>query len=108
MKTKEPKEIPKTGEQPVVGTEDLDPRLKLFELDLNALCSWEAATGREFKTLASESLSDFRLLIWAGLKEQLPDITLQQVGSMITFRNTRAIAALIKEKTGIEMGVMTL
>ena len=109
MKTKKPRKATKTGEQPVVGSEDLlDPRLKLLEVNLNTLCTWEEAAGRNFGTFAPESPKDLRLLIWASLKGQVPDITLEQVGSMVTAQSVPALTALVKEKMGTDMGATTL
>lgn len=90
------------------GTEDLDPRLKLLNVDMNALILWEETAGRPFSEIKADSMRDFRLLVWAGLKTQIPDITLEQVGSMITVKNTETLTALISEKTGIDIRSITL
>jgi hypothetical protein len=90
------------------GIEDLDPRLKRFEFNLNTLCAWEDAAGRNFGTFEPNSPKDLRLLIWAGLKTQLPEVTLEDAGAMITPKNTPALTALIEEKMGVGIGAMTL
>jgi hypothetical protein len=99
MKTQESGKISEIGEQPA-GSEDLDPRLKLFELNLNSLCAWEEATGRNFGTFAPESMKDLRMLVLCGLKTQIPDVTIEEVGSMITPKSIPALTALIGTMAG--------
>ena len=107
MKTKKTRKIAESGGQPA-ASEALDPRLKLLELNLNTLCTWEESSGRNFGTFEPSSPKDLRTLIWAGLKTQIPDITLEQVGSMVTVQNVPALTALVKEKMGTDMGATAL
>ncbi len=87
--------------------EELDPRLNELRLDLNAMVLWEEAAGRPFGEF-NGSLADFRLLLWAGMKSQIPDITLEQVGSMITAGNVAAVKALLEAKFPFDVGALTL
>jgi hypothetical protein len=77
--------------------EKFDPRLRRFILDLNAICLWEENTGRTYEQLDKNSMRDFRMLVWCGLKTQIPEITLEQVGSMLTVQNAAAIKAFVDE-----------
>lgn len=105
MTPKKARKIAESGGQPAAN-ESLDSRLKLLEFNLNTLCIWEEATGRKFETYTPTSLSDFRVLMWAALKIQIPDITVEQVGSMITMKNAPALQALMTEKTGIDSSTL--
>jgi hypothetical protein len=73
----------------------LDPRLNHFILDLNALVLWEKNTGRTIEQFNEKSMEDLRLLMWCGMKTQIPDLTLEQVGSMMTPRNAKRVTAFI-------------
>lgn len=77
--------------------EDIDPRLKLFRWDLNALVRWERATGRPIEKANPASLSDFRTMIWAGIEAQVPGLTEDDVGRMVTTRNGNEVRKLIDE-----------
>lgn len=77
------------------ATAGLDPRLDLFILDLNALVLWEKNTHRTIEQFDEKSMEDLRTLMWCGMKTQIPDITLEQVGSMMTPRNAKQVTAFI-------------
>jgi len=77
--------------------EKFDPRLRQFHFDLNALVLWEENTGRTYEQYDEKSMKDLRMLVWCGMKIQVPDVTLEQVGSMLTMKNAAAIRAFVDE-----------
>ena len=50
---------------------------------VNALCSLEERTGISLDALQSRQLSCLRGLLWCGLTESQPGLSLQQAGEMI-------------------------
>lgn len=65
-------------------------------LDFNALCDFEGETGKnalqalEGMEQGEVSASDLRALMWAGLRQNHPEITLKQAGAILA-ENTDAI-----------------
>lgn len=65
-------------------------------LDFNALCDFEGETGKNALTAlegmesGDVSASDLRALMWAGLRQRHPEMTLQLAGSILS-ENTDAI-----------------
>ena len=58
------------------------PRHIVF--DMNAICLFEQVTGKNFyEVIASppQSATDRRALLWAGLKRDDPELTIEQVGA---------------------------
>lgn len=59
-------------------------------LDFNSLCEFEAETGKNALTIldgmdvGEVSAVDLRALMWAGLREHHPDITLQMAGRILS------------------------
>ncbi|MBQ9263740.1 MAG: hypothetical protein IJ189_05955 [Clostridia bacterium] len=51
---------------------------------VNALCCLEEKTGKSLSQLQSSQMSCLRGLLWCGLMEQCPDMTLEQAGELIT------------------------
>ena len=58
-------------------------------LDFNALCDFEGETGKNALTALEgmengmASASDMRALMWAGLRQKHPDMTLQLAGTIL-------------------------
>lgn len=74
---------------------DIDERLKRFKWDLNAMVRWEKATGRPIDKLDPSSMADFRTMLWCGIEAQVPGITEDEVGAMVTTRNAQAVRSLV-------------
>ncbi|WP_417257353.1 GTA-gp10 family protein [Celeribacter sp.] len=59
-------------------------------LDFNALCDFEGETGKNALTAldgmesGNVSASDLRALMWAGLRQNHPDMTLALAGSILS------------------------
>ncbi len=88
------------------GTQDgLDPRLEQLRFDLNALVLWEENSGKTIDKFNPKSMKELRLLMWCGMKSQVPDLTLEQVGAMMTYRNRGGIRAVIDRKM-VEAGLV--
>ena len=72
----------------------LDGQTKHLVYDINALCRLRDIGCDAFK-LDEAALGDprtVRALVWAGLLEECPDVTLEQVGSWIDLANLPAVA----------------
>lgn len=54
-----------------------------LRFSVNALCLLEEKTGVSLDRLQGNSLSCLRGLLWCGLKEHLPTLTLEEAGDML-------------------------
>lgn len=52
-------------------------------LDLNAMCKFEQETEKSALRMNDLTASDIRVLFWAALLREHPDITQEQVGRML-------------------------
>ena len=78
---------------------DLDRKRKLI-FDFNAICKLEEVTGRNAlsgEMWSSMKAQDVRALLWGALLKDDPDLTVDQVGSLITFKNLPVITAAIEK-----------
>jgi len=78
---------------------DLGGRKRHLKLDLNAMCEFQEATGKNlFETEVIQSLSkdivpaDLRALVWACLLHEDDSLTIKEVGSWITIENMLYVA----------------
>jgi hypothetical protein len=78
-----------------------------FVLSINALCELEDLLGQRINdTLAklgnpnASDLRTMRAMLWAGLREHHPDVTLKQAGVMLQKMGLAGITALLNK--GIE------
>jgi len=69
---------------------ELDKPRKLL-INLNSMCAFEEKTGKKFLDVTDSlskgefpAITDFRALFWCALIHEDPDITVEQVGEMIT------------------------
>ncbi len=73
-------------------------RERHLQFDLNAMATFEELTGKSlFKGGSSGDMTakDCRALLYAGLKHEDKDLTLEQVGAMITLDNMPDIAEVL-------------
>lgn len=78
---------------------ELDKKRQLV-FDFNALCKLEETTGKNAlrgDTWSNLSALDVRALLWGALLRDDPDLTLDQVGQFIDFRNLEKITGAIQE-----------
>ena len=84
-------------------------------LDFNALCDFEGETGKnalielEGMEAGNLSASDTRALMWAGLRQCHPDMTLQLAGSILSenadaIQRATAVIAAEAEKSETKPG----
>lgn len=82
-------------------------------LDFNALCDFEGETGKnalialDGMESGNISATDLRVLMWAGLRQRHPDITLPMAGSILSQNADaiqRAAAAAQPEADGTAPG----
>ena len=83
-----------------IGPGCIPPEILQFRWDLNAGCNLEAALGKAIfddgvLQIDLASPKDIRVLIFAGLKSNVPGITAEDVGRLITPENSQAVYALI-------------
>lgn len=50
---------------------------------VNALCAVEALAGGSLDSMMERQFSATRLLLWGGLTDRQPELTLEQVGELI-------------------------
>lgn len=73
-------------------TIDLD-RPRVLLLNLNAYCLAEEITGRNYmKSIEDLSFKDIRALLFAGLKHEDPNLTIENVGEMIDVNNLSVVS----------------
>ena len=63
---------------------------RTIKFDLNAFCELEEAYGTMDKAMAAMkdgSVKAVRAVLWAGLIHEDPELTIQQVGSLIDFHS---------------------
>ena len=67
--------------------------------NFNAICDFEQVSGRDFTELKSGKIrcSDLRILIWAALKHEDPNLTLEGVGALIGPGNMAELAEQVKK-----------
>jgi hypothetical protein len=66
--------------------------------DLNAICSFEEATGLSVvDALRSLTMTNIRALIWAGLLVDDPALTLNQAGALIRFTDIAAVTQSLRD-----------
>lgn len=63
----------------------LDGAAMRLNYTLNALCDTESATGRAIEDILQfrHVFTDLRALLWCGLTEEYPSLTINHVGDMI-------------------------
>jgi len=69
---------------------EADGKTYTLRYSIDAICEMEAATGRGFFAVTQElsdanamQLSTVRAVLWAGLREHHPDVTLKEAGDLI-------------------------
>jgi hypothetical protein len=66
--------------------------------DLNAICSFEDATGQSvIEALRNLTMVNIRALIWAGLLADDPDLTLTQAGGLIRFTDIASVTQALRD-----------
>lgn len=95
----------------VKGTPITLDKLRNLRLDLNAMALFEEATGKSvFKIGSDMSARDLRALLWACLRYEDKNLTLESVGGMVTPQNlaeinTRLVAAFTAAMPEVESEV---
>ena len=83
---------------------DIDPRLLKFRWDLNAECNYEELTGKPILSEDGTFRIDLRNsrnlkdLLYAGLKSNVPGLTPEVLGGLITAENAIAVYTMAFEK----------
>jgi hypothetical protein len=71
-------------------------RERTLKFDYNSLCDVETATGRNVAArLTSIDFTLLRGLLWAGLKHEDPDLTLEGVGELIRPRQIKKLTSAV-------------
>lgn len=68
---------------------------RTLRMDFNALAKAEEITGKNFnkaETWRNLSATDYRALTWGCLLDEQGDLTLEQVGKLLTPRNESAVS----------------
>lgn len=72
-----------------------------LRLSINTICELEEETGKRFDELAQTvedgSMRTARLLVWGALREAHPDLTLHDVGEIMTTAGLRDVTAALME-----------
>lgn len=73
--------------------------------DLNALAEIEEGTGKPLTALEAGNMGvkDLRLILWAGLIHEDEELTLKDVGKMVSGENIGEVLAKIKEAIELAM-----
>ena len=72
--------------------------------DLNAICSFEEATGQSVvEALRNLTMTNIRALIWAGLLVDDPAITINQAGALIRFTDITAVTAALRDALSTDL-----
>ncbi|AMU86679.1 hypothetical protein [Dehalococcoides mccartyi] len=73
-------------------------KVRNLRLDLNAMVLFEEATGKSvFKIGADMSARDIRALLWACLRHEDKNLTVEAVGQMVTPENIPDLSAQLIE-----------
>lgn len=84
-------------------TIELDKPRRLV-LDLNAMCEWETATGKNLAQIGkTASVSEIRLLLWVMLKADDPAITLEQAGALVDLENMGEVSEALRSAVKVAM-----
>jgi len=80
---------------------DVDGKRYIFRLTVNAICEIETETGKPFEAAARElqsgQMRTVRLFVWAALRHQHPDLTLEQAGDIMTSAGLQDVLAPLVE-----------
>lgn len=78
---------------------ELGGKTRHLLLDFNALAAFEEKTGKNVFKFDWDNLSakDTRVLIWACLLHEDPELMLEQVGSWMTFESIPEITAALQQ-----------
>jgi len=77
-----------------------------LKLTMNAICSWEEVTGKNFieftnslkkKGVLSVQVSDMRALLWAELLHEDKDTKLSEAGDLMTFENISEVMEAVAQ-----------
>jgi len=89
-----------TGLAPLVEINLDKPRYLRF--DLNAMCEVERVTDRAFSELDG-SLRTMRVLVWAGLLHDDPELTIEDVGSLIHIGHLQHVSDAVGKALDVAM-----
>jgi len=80
---------------------------RTLKLTLNAMVDFEEATGKSLMrgTFKSSKMSprELRVMLWACLRDEDPELTQEQVGSWITVGNLMEVTAKLNEAFEVAM-----
>ena len=71
------------GDNNQVKTVEIAGRPMKLRYTVNSLCALEDRAGMPLDRLMDRQFSATRLLLWAGLAEEQPELTVRDVGAMI-------------------------
>lgn len=80
---------------------DLD-KPRHLRLDLNAMCEFERVSGKSIAEIGN-SLRDIRIMLWAALVHEDPDLTEEGVGSFIHAGNLSLVNAALSQAFMVAM-----
>lgn len=84
-------------------TIELD-RPRRLVLDLNAMCEWETATGKNLAQIGkTASVTEIRRLLWVMLKADDPAITLEQAGALVDLDNMGEVSEALRGAVKVAM-----
>lgn len=81
-------------------------RPRNLRLDLNAMVAFEEASGKsmfKLKSMENLSVADLRALLWASLRHEDKDLTLEQVGGLVDLGNMEYIAGRLAEAWAVAL-----
>ena len=72
---------------------------RTIRFDLNAMCRFEEVTGKDIfgSEINFSSAQTLRTMLWACLTSDDPNLTLEYVGSLISFDNMNEVAEKLQE-----------
>ena len=80
---------------------------RTLRFDLNAMCLFEEVAGKSLFDasfqLATMTAKDLRAMLWACLQYDDPEITLEQVGALISAENMTDVAARLNQAFDVAM-----
>jgi hypothetical protein len=87
--------------KPVAEAQGIPPQLLAFRWDLNAECNYEEISGRLLLNEKGEmeinlrKPKEVRELVYAGLRSNVPDLAIEDVGRLISAENALAVYKMV-------------
>lgn len=86
---------------------ELPEKLKLFTFDFNTMINFEEVSGKPFTQFDPSNVKEIRMVIWCGIKDNLPDgeeFSLLDAGRLMDNRTADRAIKFVMDRMGVHVG----